>query len=167
PGSSIQLIGTNIYSGGIQEVRAMTITTAASGTETATIVLNGVTFSASLTNAGSAKAFTAFQVSQAAYGSAWPYVEAVGSVVYFIGDVSGPRSGTYSFSSSTAHAPPSLILAGVTATQTWPPYYAWTNDPLDGTGPSGMTLIVSTTKIFRIQYQATGAAGQIFFYVWN
>lgn len=89
---------------GLLHVVKLTITAAASATESVTITLNGVAFTITLTNAGGATAFTAHQVEVGGTGlvtwTNWD-VEHIGSTVYFLGGSVGDRSGTYSFVNNT------------------------------------------------------------------
>jgi hypothetical protein len=57
-----------------------------------------------------------------------------------------------------------LLRAG--SSDTWIPQTSWNTDPMDGTGPSGMTLDTSKGNVFQIRYQWLGF-GAIRFYIEN
>lgn len=85
------------------EVRDLTITTAPTGAQTATITLDGTAYTVSLTSSASTQ-YTAAQIAdrlkkQATVSQYWT-IEACGSIVTFTYFTHGPRTGTYSFSST-------------------------------------------------------------------
>lgn len=90
--------------GGRNEVRVLKITTPSTGTENATVVLNGVNFTVGLTTStgasGTAIGFTCYQISVFSYAG-WEAVQ-LDDVVIFASTGLGPKDGTFSFSSSTA-----------------------------------------------------------------
>lgn len=106
--------------GGRPEIRELTITTAPTGTQNISIVLNSVTYTFNITSGSAAHA--AQQIAAQTYGGVWQSSQ-IGSNVRFTAVSSGVRSGTYSFSATgagtLANATFSQISAGVNNTNVW------------------------------------------------
>lgn len=161
---------------GQQEIRTLTVTAAATGAETATVTLNGVTKNVALTN-GTINA-TAQAIGSADYttiGSGW-LAYAVGATVVFLSDVAGSLNGTYSLT-STGTAAGTFVQsnAGVTPTDTWIPQNTWNVDVCNGSStpaipntsnPSGINLVPTNLQVYKFQVQYLGA-GNLFFFVEN
>jgi len=152
--------GVRLSTEGQIEVRKLTMSTASTGSETATVTLNGVAYTVSLTNASSAIAFTAHQVEIGTYGGLWT-TEHIGNTVYFIGKSVGSRSGSYSFSSATAVGTFSLIKAGASLSTTNVPKSSW-----NGHSDMISTIDISKNNMYEIAYSWYGA-GNIVFKIYN
>jgi hypothetical protein len=122
---------------GLVEIRQLTVTTAPTGTQTATITLNGVAFNITLTTSTST-AYTAQQIAallkaNPVAGQQWD-IEACDSIVTFAYYSPGAKTGTYSFSSTGAGtlavATFSQVLGGATPNDTWIYVDAWDNQDI-------------------------------------
>lgn len=154
--------------GGRHEQWTLTITTAATATETATLALGGVNTTVDLTDAtaagGAALQFTASQFA-AQPPTGWDAFQDGADVIYFhqgIGDVT--NVGNALFSGGTVAGTLTVLSEGVAATESWVNQSDWNIDPLDGTGPSNMTLDPTKGNVYAIRYQWLGF-GAIRFYV--
>lgn len=105
---------------GKTEIRQLTITQAPTGIQTATLVLNGTTYSIPIgagTSSQTSAAIAAYN-----YGNIWN-VDQVDGKVIFSGGTTGVRSGAYSFSASgagtTATGTFTQITAGQANTNEW------------------------------------------------
>lgn len=145
--------------GGRQEIRTLTITVAASGAETATITLNGVTFTPALT-AGTIN-HNAYELGAATYAG-WD-VYHVGDTVIFISTTTGVKNGTYSFASTgTAAGTFAQTGAGAENVDHWIPQTAWNKTKLL-TADDPFILDPSKGNVFQIQFQYLGYGGIKFF----
>lgn len=119
---------------GNAETRALTITVAPTGAQTATITLNGVAYTVSLTTSTSV-GYTAEQISrglkaQSSPNNLWD-IEACGGIITFTHYTPGAKTGTYSFSSTgtgtLAAGTFSQLAAGSTPTDVWTYVADWDN----------------------------------------
>jgi hypothetical protein len=113
---------------GKSEIRTLTINTAATGDETATITLNGIAVTGISLTAGSTT-LNAAQIARSQYlnvnGDAWR-VDQIDNTVIFTSRTSRPYSGTFSFSSTgTAAGTFATTAAGVTPTTQVIPTTQW------------------------------------------
>ena len=146
------------------EIQTLTITTPASGSETATITLGGVAYTVNLTSGTAAhNAFEIANDSDFAAGSAWIAWQN-GDTVTFLAQSVGDKTGTMSFSSSTAVGSIVETRAGANSTDTFITQENWNVDPMDGTGPSKMILDPSKGNVYQIKLQYLGY-GAITFYI--
>jgi len=143
--------------GGVRPIHTLTVTTASTATDNYNVELNGTTFNVTATNNGSTVE-TANEIAAGTY-TGWT-AQAVGSTVVFLGNQAGARSGAYSLAQAGAGTPAagsfSTTLAGVSATNTFVPQSQWNGDPLDGTGPSGVTLDPTKGNVYQIHVQYLG-----------
>lgn len=141
------------------DIRALTVTVGAAGAETLTITLNGTAHAVAVT-AGSTSA-TARQIADwsGTYADVAGYdVYALGSVVYFMRRTHGVASGTYSLTSTGAATGTwAQIQAGANGTESWTPAASWSEDPMDGTGPSRMVLDPTKLNVYEIRLAWLGA----------
>ena len=123
--------------GGGAETRALTITRAPTGAQTAVVTLNGIAYSIAIT-ASTSVAYTAEQLAKglnaiAEANNMWD-IEACGGIITFTYYSPGAKSGTYSFSSSGAGTLAlgtfSQIAAGVTPNDTWIYVDDWDNQTI-------------------------------------
>jgi len=72
----------------------------------------------------------------------------------------GAKSGTFSIAQSGAGTPAAgtdvETTAGVASTDTWVAQANWNGDPMDGTGPSGVTLDPSKGNVYQMNLQYLG-----------
>lgn len=117
---------------GKAEIRQLTITTAPTGTQTATITLDGTPYTVTLTNSTST-AYTAAQIgallnANTVLRNTWD-IEACGGTVSFVYYSPGSRNGTYSFSSTGAGTIAvgafSQIQAGASPVDNWTYVDSW------------------------------------------
>lgn len=155
-------------SGGQHEIRTLTITTPAAGTESLTVTLNGAPYTFNIT-AGTT-AHNAYEIAawfmNPANQSAWEAYQE-GDTVTFFNLTVGPASGSYS--ANTAGAFVGSIVqttAGVANEENWTYQAAFTVDPLDGSGPSGMILDASKGNVYEVSMQYLGY-GDVFFSIEN
>lgn len=148
--------------GGRAEVRQLTINTAPTGNQTATITLNSVAYTANITASGST-AYTAAQIASALKANAtaentWD-IEACGNSVQFVYYSPGAKSGTYSFSSTgtgtLAAGTFSQLVAGVTPTDVWTYVDSWDNQSIQ--------FDPSKLNVFAVDLRWLGAGKVRFF----
>lgn len=145
---------------GKQEIRLLTITTPASGSETATLTIDGTDYSVDLTSG--TVGHNANEVATEAV-TGWE-LQAKGATIYFVSNLSKPFTGSFTFTSSTAVGTFSTIVAGVVPTETWIPQSSWNTNRMDGTSRTNMVLNPQNFNVYKIQYQYLGA-GRIQFFV--
>jgi hypothetical protein len=144
--------------GGLSEVRTITVTTGAGGSETLTLTLNSVAYSIPITS-GTAN-YNAYEIAAWLNNSSNQTIWAADQIddTVIINAVSdGSKSGTYTYSSSGAGAG-SIVqdTAGVTKTSSHIPTGDWNGVTLfDGFEPSNGNL-------YMIQYQNMGYGNVIF-----
>ena len=120
---------------GKAEVRQLTITTAATGTQTATVTLNGTAYTIPLTAApGGSTGYTARQIAvglQTTTAAQYWEIDACSSIVTLSYYSPGSQNGTYSFSSSGAGTLAvgsfTRLVTGVSPVDEWIPQDQWDN----------------------------------------
>lgn len=152
--------------GGKHEIRTLTISASASGSETFDLQLNSVTYNIPLTSGSSAHNAHEIQDWMNSNQTAWEAYQNNGTVVLF-GLSVGPLSGTYSASSDGTSAG-SIVqdTAGVSNTESWTTQSNFNIDTLDGNGPSGFTIDTSKGNVFQTEIQYLGY-GDCTFYIEN
>jgi hypothetical protein len=122
---------------GNTETRKLTITTAPTGNQTATIILSGISYTISLT-ASTSVGYTATQIADhlkvfAEPNNMWD-IEACSGAVTFSYYTHGEKNGTYSFSSTgtgtIAIGTFSRLVIGSTPTETWTYVDQWDNQSI-------------------------------------
>jgi len=145
-------------SGGKTHITVLTINTAPTEAQTATVTLNGVAYNISIT-AGTAQA-TAVAINKADGFVGW-FVDQVDNTLVFSSLLTGPQNGTFSFSSTGAGTLAtgtfSTKQTGVAQTENWTYQDDFSEDPLDGTGPSGMILAPEHLNVYQINFRWLGA----------
>ncbi len=142
--------------GGRHEVRTFTIAVAASGAETLNLELNTVTYNIPVT-AGSIP-HNAYEVATwlNANQSVWEAFQNGNTVVLF-GLNPGPLAGAYTVGSTgTIAGSIAQDNAGVANTETWTYQGSFTDDQLDGSGPSGMTIDPDNGNVYEIDMRYLG-----------
>ena len=150
--------GILYVTGGVREVRTLTITTASTATNNYNVVLDSATaVNVTATNNGST-ARTAYEIAQGTYPGWDAY--SIGSTVVFIAGAVGLKSGTFSLAQAGAGTPAAgtyaQTLAGAPSDDTWIPQTTWNGDKLDGTGPSGFTIDPTKGNVYQIGVQYLG-----------
>lgn len=137
--------------GGKAEVRTITVTNPATGGETLTLTLNNVAYSIPLTagtvqhNAYEIEQWLKDSTNQTIWGA-----DQINDTVIINALSDGPKSNTYSFSSSgTATGTITLNETGVTKTSDFVKQTEWNRDQLTNLDPSKL-------NIYEIRYQITG-----------
>lgn len=139
---------------GVREVQTLTVTAGSNTNETMTVTLAGVANGVAVTNSGSTLR-TAYEISQGNFVG-WK-AECIGSTVIFLADSVGDKTGTFSITATTATGSFVETKTGVAATESFIPQASWNCDPLDGNGPSGMTLDPTKFNVYQIGLQYLGA----------
>jgi len=135
------------------EVRKLTVTTASNANTTVTVTLNGVAYTASVTNSG-VIATTAHEIevglNAGAAASLW-YIQHVNNQVIFVRRGAGPFSGTYSATAGAGTFAGTIAQtkAGVTPTEEWV-YQA------DWNGSTASWIDKTTVNLFRVSFAYLG-----------
>ena len=172
---SMGYVGTDfgcfIKSAAALEIQTLTITTPASGSETATITLGGTAYSVNLTSGTAAhNAYEIANDSDFAAGSAWIAWQN-GDTVTFLAQSVGDKTGTMSFSSATAAGSLVETRAGRAAVDTFIKQEDWNVDTMlpktdgsnVGAGPSGMILDPQKGNVYQVKFQYLGYGAITFF----
>lgn len=148
---------------GAADVQSIQVTGAAGGSESATVTLDGDAFTANLTS-GSVEN-NAFEIARdgtadGTVGAKWRF-EQVDDTVYAIARSVGNKTGTMSFSSSTATATVSEVTAGVAKTDAHVAQASWNVNalPFEGFDPTKLNL-------YKVQFGYLGASN-IDYFVYN
>ena len=140
-------------------IQTLTVDTAATGGENATVTLDGTGKTVALT-AGT-KAHNAYEIASETYPG-W-VAKQNGDTVIFLRPKTGLTAGAFSFSSASAAATFVADQAGVDDVYDWTPQTSWSVDTLDGSGdvgnPSGMTLDTSMGNVYQVAFQYLGFGG--------
>lgn len=176
PTSGLTKFGAVRATGGKAHITVLTINTPPTGTQTATITLNGVAFTATIT-AGTAQA-TAVSINKTDGFTGW-LTDQVDNTIVFLAETLGPRNGTYSFSCTGAGTlctgSFSTKQLGVAQTEYWTYQDEFNIDRLDGTkgtvndvglNPSGMTLRSQYLNVYQINFRWLGS-GEIRYAIEN
>jgi hypothetical protein len=153
--------------GGVREMRTLTVSVGSSNAENITITLDDdADATVAVTNTG-ATTLTANEIAAHDYsdlGRGWDAV-AVGPTVIFTSWNDEPRTGTYSLSSATSAVGAfAQTIAGVSPTDTWVPQASWNGaDKFDGNGTTGITLDPTKGNVIQITYQWLGFGAIHFF----
>lgn len=146
--------------GGKATILLMTMTKAPNATQTATITLNGVSYTVTLGNTTSDVAVQTITNRVGGYGG-WLFQQTNGAMLW-LAPTLGPMNGTFSFTSTgNATATFEVKQAGVAQTDHWTYQEDWNIDRLDGSGddlnPSGMTLDHTKLNVYQIAMRWLGA----------
>jgi hypothetical protein len=139
---------------GRREVRRFTITTPSSNAESVSIILNGTTYSISVTNSSNIQR-TVWEISQGVYTGWSAYPGSTNSVI-FVNDSAGVKSNTFNYVATSMVGTFSRTLAGQNTTELFIPQSEWNGDKLDGTGGSGFTIDPTKGNVFQIGIQYLG-----------
>ena len=150
---------------GAAEIRTLTITTGATGAGTIAVTLNGASTNVVIGGALSAAA-TAQAIAATAF-TGW-YATATSAAVTFLATAVEVKAGAFTFAAgatgSAATGGVVQVVAGAANDQTthFVAQTAWNLDRMDGTGPSGYTLVPGNLNIYQISVPYLGAGGATF-----
>lgn len=136
--------------GGKAHIHEFTIT--GGGTGTANITLNGVTTNVAIASTDT----TVVATTIAATAFAGWIVEQCDNKVRFLSNSVGPLAGAFTYG-GTGTATLAVLQTGVNNTTNWTYQSQFSEDKLDGTGPSKITLDTSKLNIFQINFRWLGA----------
>jgi hypothetical protein len=157
--------GTLHRYGGRPEIRTLTVSTASSHAENITITLDGDANASVAVTASGVITTTANEIAAADYtstGRGWT-AQALGDTVVFVSWESATQGGTYSLSGATSAVGTfAQTLAAVAPTDTWTAKASWSEDVMDGSGPSGMTLDPTKGNVYQITFQYLGYGGIVY-----
>ncbi len=138
---------------GVAEVRTVTVTGAAGGSENLTLTLNGTGYTVPLTS-GSVN-HNAYEIADYINSSVTGWdADQVDDTVIISASSDAAKSGSYSFSSSTATGTIAQTTAGATKTSTHVAQSSWNGQ--------SVTITPSNLNVYRIRYAYLGGGG-IFF----
>ena len=148
--------------GGKVQIVVLTIDTAPTGTQTANVTLNGVSYAIPIAS-GTAQN-TAVTINRIDGFTGW-LTDQVDNTIVFMSNTLGPKNGTYSFSSSgtgtLATGTFSTKQTGVAQTENWTYQENFNVDTLGanvaGPNPSGMTLRSEYLNVYQINFRWLGA----------
>ncbi len=154
--------------GGAREVKTLTVVSGSANTENITITLEGVPTTVAVTNVGGANPTrTAWEIAQGVYSTVnsvgWDAF-AEGSNVVFVRKQANAISGSFAVSSTSISATWTTSISGSAVSNYDVVQSNFSVDPLDGTGPSGMTIDPTKGNVFQIDFQYLGF-GEIRFWV--
>ena len=155
--------------GGSPEMRTLTIATKSSHVDNITITLDGDAESTVEVTNGDDTTETANEIAIHDYsnvGQGW-VAHAMGANVIFESFNTGSQTGTYSLSDATSAVGTfARSVAGIAPTETIIAQSSWSEDVMDGSGVSGITLDQTKGNVFEIRYQWLGF-GILDFYIEN
>jgi hypothetical protein len=158
--------------GGRSEIRTLTVSTASIHDEDITITLDGdsatdVTVTDTGGDTAANKTTTANEIAAHDFsnlGTGWRTFVDDNTVIFISYDTS-THTGTYELADSQSSAGTfAQTVASAAVTDTWVAQSSWSDDKMDGTGASGMTLDPTKGNVYQIQYQWLGF-GQIRFFI--
>lgn len=155
---------TRIY-GGHVAIQKLTITTPASGSENATVTIDGTGYTVPLTAGTAVHNTNEIANSLNSQISLWRFSQNNGFVICrsLLDD---PITGAFTLSSSTAVGTFAEIADSNEVTLEFIPQTSWNVDKMDGSGVSGMTLNPQKGNVYQIAFQYLGF-GNIHFFIEN
>ena len=147
--------------GGRTHIEHLTITTAPTAAQTATITLNGVAHTVSLVSESAV--LTAARIKRTGVFPGWTVEAYDNKVVFLYEGTLAPLAGAFTFT-STGNAVGTMTTQqeGVTSTLDWTPQSEWNGD----LASSGITLDPTKFNVFQINFRWLGA-GEIRFSMEN
>jgi hypothetical protein len=157
--------GISIRSGGLHEIRKLTIT-AAGAAGTVIVTVDGIDHTVTVTNAGTTQEIAA-DIAAHNYRTGLYVADYVDNIVWFVSERLGSPVGTQTFAFALGTATGiAANFTQVTATQamttTTIPQTSWNLDRMDGTGLSKKIFNPLKGNVFKIQYQWLGFGGITF-----
>jgi len=159
-------------SGGACKIVQLIVTTKATSAGTVTVTLDGDGGPVEVTDATSGDTTTTANDIAAGdfsgVGTGWR-TYAAGSTVTFISYDAAAHGGSYSFADTDTTGAAvtggvTNVVTGIAATDTWVAQTSWSDDVMDGTGNSGVTLDTTKGNVYQIRYQWLGY-GMISFFI--
>lgn len=147
-------------------VEQFTITTPPTGTETATVTLDGVVYSFSVS--GTAQSVAHQIAMYSGFNNALILTDSNDNTVTFVYLNNGATdTGNFSITSSGAMVVSRLTLElpSLGSTDRYP-QSEWSVDPMDGTGPSGAVLDPTKYNVYQVSFSWLGS-GKIDFFIEN
>jgi hypothetical protein len=149
---------------GKREIQTYTVTAGNTGAAVnLTITLNSFPNTCLVSNAAATGGIqrTVYEISQCIFVG-WT-AEPVGATIVFLRSSAGPTVGSFSVVGGTVTGSFATTQAGVLSTDTFIPQSSWNADTLNGTGPSGITLVPTNFNVYGISMQYLGAGAIRFF----
>ncbi|HEC61777.1 MAG TPA: hypothetical protein ENI27_05925 [bacterium] len=146
--------------GGSPEIRTLTINPGSSdAADSVTITLDGDTKAVTLNDDSGNATLTANTIAAADYsntGLGWK-AHAMGANIVFESYNAASKTGTYELTDALSAAGTfARSVVGVAPTETIVAQSAWSEDVMDGSGPSGVTLDQTKGNVYEIRYQWLG-----------
>lgn len=152
--------GINRRTGGLAELRTLTVTGTDGTGGNAVVTLNGTATNVAITGGTNTNA-QAWEISQGTY-SGWN-AQAVGNTVTFQATSIGSKAGTFSYAGPVDGTGTfARTRAGAADIDNWVYQADWNIDPLDGTGQTGMLLDPQKGNVYQIRYQWLGFGRIVF-----
>ena len=163
--NSSSVFGISRIYGGHVAIQKLTITTPASGSENATITIDGTGYTVPLTAGTAVHNTNEIANSLNSQIPLWRFSQNNGFVICrsLLDD---PITGAFTLSSSTAVGTFSEIADSNEVSVDFIPQTSWNVDKMDGTGVSGMTLDQQKGNVYQIAFQYLGF-GNIHFFIEN
>lgn len=141
--------------GGVREIRTLTVSAHTATAGDVSVELNGATAVTIAVLSGDTITDVANKIAAGTYPG-WA-AEARGSTVVFLANDAGAKAGAFGATGAGVTASFATTLTGVTSTDTFYPQSTWNGDKLNGTGPSGTTLDPTRSNVFQINIQYLGS----------
>lgn len=141
---------------GRRAIVTLTINTASSTAENVTITLNGVPNTIAVTASGNIQR-SVWELAQGTYNG-WTVTPSGATLIFVMGAASPVTIGNFSITATTLAGTYALTQDGSVATTTFYAQDDWNNDPLNGTGASGVTLNPSKINLYQIDTVLSGGA---------
>lgn len=135
-------------------IMQLDVLTGSSTAENITINLNGTNYTAAVTNNASTTTTAAQIAANGTWSGSWSS-QAVSASVYLY-PLTSPSllTGSFSVTASTAVSQFTTLRSGAADQQDWVTQSDWNIDPMDGTGPSGITLEPDKFNLYEIKYSS-------------
>lgn len=142
--------GVLVANGGKAHIQTLTVT--AGGNGNVTITLNGVATVVAISSNDTTTA--AAQIAAATF-TGW-ITEQFNNEVRFLSTSLGPKTSPFT-ATGTGTYTLAVAQTGVAQTESWTYQEDWEIDPMNGTGPSGVTLDFAKLNVFQIDFRWLGA----------
>ena len=154
---------------GLAEIRTFTLTGNPTGgsnpnTESATLTINGTAYATTITddNTLAENAALIYDTHKDAIDTQGFLVEQINATIRIVAKDTATKSGSFTFSSSTATGSWATNQTANAPTDNWIPQSQWSGDKLDGSGdvftnPSGVALDPTKFNVFQIKFKWLGA----------
>lgn len=151
---------------GLASIQKLTITGASAG-GAATFVIDGVTYTMTLTETTDTGIAREIAESDIFKHGSWITMDVSDSVIFLSETATGSRTiNTYSATLTSGTGTWTSITDGTAVVNTWIPQYEWNRDKFNRYDTDGMYLNPTKGNVYQIQYQWLGY-GTIKFYIEN